>query len=299
MISGHWSILLEKYPMLLYFPWTDIPPWWNFCDFFFYRVFVIGAPPLDCMAVEESIPGVAKAIAGWLNLYPRFKWVGHKQCECQYMQLLLVFELPLVPDFLCGVPFSKRSCFRSFVSNPKAEFETQGLGSARNLWRVGGLPLQQLYDFTGSIRLLVCISENRLTHWPVWMSLFAQLAAHVCLFMGWGTVVVASPSLGQRHSMDSWLYTQVHTVTDHMSHFNNNNPSWLSNCEKDPGMKSFLSTSPALLSRHPSLFFPTVCCGRRAWERRAWEQQTLCRARGKLKCRKSTTKIPAQGRIII
>lgn len=59
------------------------------------------------------------------------------------------------------------------------------------------------------------------------------------------------------------------------------NPSWLSNCEKDPGKEHFMSTSPALLSQHPSLFFPTVCCGRQAWE-----QQPACRARGKLKLKK-------------
>lgn len=49
------------------------------------------------------------------------------------------------------------------MSNPKARFETQGLGSARTLpWRGGGL-LLQLSDFAASIRLLACISENRLT----------------------------------------------------------------------------------------------------------------------------------------
>lgn len=49
------------------------------------------------------------------------------------------------------------------MSNPKARFETQGLGSAKTLpWRGGGL-LLQLSDFAASIRLLACISEKRLT----------------------------------------------------------------------------------------------------------------------------------------
>lgn len=32
-------------------------------------------PPLDCVAVEEGVPGVAKAILGWLNLHPHCEWV--------------------------------------------------------------------------------------------------------------------------------------------------------------------------------------------------------------------------------
>lgn len=47
--------------------------------------------------------------------------------------------------------------------------------------------------------------------------------------------------------MDLWLCTKGHSLTDNMPSYeslkNNNILSCLSNCEKDPGMNSFLSAS--------------------------------------------------------
>lgn len=47
---------------------------WYSCLVELVWLFLQGAchwwPPLDWVAVEEGVPGVAKAIAGWLNLHP-------------------------------------------------------------------------------------------------------------------------------------------------------------------------------------------------------------------------------------
>lgn len=100
------------------------------------------------------------------------------------------------------------------------------LGSTKNMlyWR-GGRDSFHFCSFQTLLQISGCLTaylpENKLSRWPVQMSLFAQLAAHLCLLIRCGTVVASLPALDRG---TTWTCGSVQKATallkirHHMSH---------------------------------------------------------------------------------
>lgn len=149
---------------------------------------------------------------------------------------------------------------RSLVSNPKAQLKIQLLGSTKNMlhWRRGRdsfhfCSFQTLWQVSGC--LTAYLPENWvagqlkcpfLHHWQHVSPCLLDVEQLWHLSLLWTEARHGLVAL-YRRPQPYWQYATIWVN-------NNNIPSCLSNCERDPGLNSFLSASPT-----GSMLFPIVC----------------------------------------
>lgn len=191
---------------------------------------------------EHFCPWSNRGSCRGLNLHPLSKMTG-SQAACECMQTSLGIQLPWSSYFI--------GCYNAGVLSPilKHSSKFRCWDPPKMLhWR-GGRDSFHFCSFQTLLQISGCLNaylpENRLSHWPVQTSLFAQLAVCLCLLdveWLWHLSLLWTEA---QHGLVA-LYKRPQPYWQHAIIWvtNNNIPSCLSNREKDPGINSFLSASP-------------------------------------------------------